>query len=92
MPKVNPEIMVWARETAGLSQKEAARKLGFKNSSRSTAAEKLASIERGEKEPTRPQLVKMAGQYRRTRATGGWTSAPAGGRPNCDSSDSRDGL
>lgn len=69
MPKVNPEIMVWARETAGLSQKEAARKLGFKNSSRSTAAEKLASIERGEKEPTRPQLVKMAGQYRRPLLT-----------------------
>ena len=69
MPKVNPEIMVWARETAGLSQKEAARKLGFKDSSRSTAAEKLASIERGKKEPTRPQLVKMAGQYRRPLLT-----------------------
>ena len=69
MPKVNPTIMVWARETAGLTQEEAARKLGFKDSSRSTAAEKLASIERGKKEPTRPQLVKMAGQYRRPLLT-----------------------
>lgn len=69
MPKVNPEIMVWARETAGLSLEEAAKKLDFRDSSRSTAAEKLASIERGEKEPTRPQLVKMAGQYRRPLLT-----------------------
>lgn len=71
MPKVNPEIMVWARETAGLSLEEAAKKLDFRDSSRSSAVEKLARIERGQKEPTRLQLVKMAGQYRRARATGG---------------------
>ncbi len=69
MPQVNPAIMVWARETAGLSQEEAARKLGFQNSSRSSAVEKLARIERGQKEPSRPQLLKMAGQYRRPLLT-----------------------
>ncbi len=69
MPQVNPAIMVWARETAGLSQEEAARKLGFQDSSRSSAAEKLARIERGQKEPSRPQLLKMAGQYRRPLLT-----------------------
>ena len=79
MPKVNPAIMVWARETAGLTQEEAARKLGFRDSSKSSAVEKLALIERGQKEPSRPKLLTMAGQYRRPlgkRATAGWTSAP----------------
>ncbi|MDE0336362.1 MAG: XRE family transcriptional regulator [Caldilineaceae bacterium] len=61
--------MVWARETAGLSQEEAAKKLGFQDSSRSSAVEKLARIERGQKEPSRPQLLKMAGQYRRPLLT-----------------------
>ena len=69
MPQVNPAIMVWARETAGLSQEEAAKKLGFQDSSISSAAEKLARIERGQKEPSRPQLLKMAGQYRRPLLT-----------------------
>ena len=65
MPGISPEIMVWARETAGLTRQEAARKLGFRDSSRSTAVDKLAAIEYGEKEPSRPQLVKMSGQYHR---------------------------
>ncbi|MXZ21720.1 MAG: ImmA/IrrE family metallo-endopeptidase [Caldilineaceae bacterium SB0665_bin_25] len=69
MPQVNPAIMVWARETAGLSQEEAAKKLGFQDSSRSSAVEKLARIERGQKEPSRTQLVNMAGQYRRPLLT-----------------------
>ena len=69
MPKVNPAIMVWARETAGLTQEEAAKKLGFQDSSRSSAVEKLALIEHGRKEPSRPQLTKMAGQYRRPLLT-----------------------
>ncbi len=62
MPRVNPDIMVWARETAGLTQEEAATKLGFRDSSKSSAVEKLARIERGQKEPSRPQLIKMTGQ------------------------------
>ncbi len=69
MPEVNPEIVVWARETAGLSLEEAARKLNFRNSSKSSAVKKLTLIERGEKKPTRPQLLKMAGQYRRPLLT-----------------------
>ncbi len=69
MPKVNPEILVWARETAGLTQSTAANKLGFQTSGRSSAEEKLAAIESGEKEPSRPQLLKMAVQYRRPLIT-----------------------
>ena len=69
MPRVNPEILVWARETAGLTQEAAARKLGFQDSARSSAVEKLAVIEHGRKEPSRPQILKMAGQYRRPLLT-----------------------
>ena len=69
MPRVNPEIMVWARETAGLTREVAARKLGFQDSGRSSASEKLAAVEYGRKEPSRPQLVKMAGRYHRPLLT-----------------------
>lgn len=69
MPGINPEIMVWARETAGLTRQKAARKLGFQDSSRSSAVDKLAAIEYGEKEPSRPQLVRMADQYHRPLLT-----------------------
>ena len=65
MPEVNPEILVWARETAGLSQETVAKRLGFQDSSASLASEKLAALECGDKEPTRPQIVKMADAYRR---------------------------
>lgn len=69
MPKVNPEILTWARETAGLTREEAARKLGFQDSSRSSSVAKLELLETGEKEPTRTQLAKMADQYRRPLLT-----------------------
>ena len=84
MPGINPEIMVWARETAGLTRQEAARKLGFRDSSRSTAADKLAAIEYGEKEPSRPQLVKMAGQYHRPLLTFYLSKPPAQGARGAD--------
>lgn len=69
MPEVNPEILVWARETAGLAVGEAAHKLGFRDSGVSSATEKLAALEAGDKEPSRAQLVKMADQYRRPLLT-----------------------
>ena len=84
MPKVNPAIMIWARETAGLTQEEAARQLGFQDSPKSTAVEKLARIEQGHKEPTRPQLVKMAGQYRRPLLTFYLSKPPQMGKRGAD--------
>lgn len=69
MPAVNPEILLWARETAGLSREEAAKKLGFQDSSKSSAAQKLELLESGDKEPTRTQLAKMSEQYRRPLVT-----------------------
>ena len=84
MPRVNPAIMIWARETAGLTQEEAARQLGFQNSPRSSAVEKLARIEQGQKEPSRPQLVKMAGQYRRPLLTFYLSKPPQMGKRGVD--------
>ena len=69
MPKVNPEILVWARETAGLTQDEAAKKLGLRDTKRATGVGKLAALERGGSEPTRPQLLRMSQQYRRPLLT-----------------------
>lgn len=62
---INPAILVWARETAGLSMDEAAERLGLSNSTRSTASEKLQALETGQEHPTRNQLVKIASTYRR---------------------------
>lgn len=66
---VNPEILTWARRTAGFDVDAAARKLGFGDSSKSTAAEKLAAMEAGEKQPTRNQLAKFANVYKRPMIT-----------------------
>jgi Zn-dependent peptidase ImmA (M78 family)/transcriptional regulator with XRE-family HTH domain len=65
MPAVNPEILKWARETAGLSLAKAAHAVGIKDARGLTGAERLAAIESGEKEPSRPLLLKMAKKYRR---------------------------
>lgn len=69
MPTVNPEILVWARETAGYNLSEAARKLNLSHGKNATAEEKLAAYEQGEKPPSRPLLVKMSKQYRRPLLT-----------------------
>lgn len=69
MPAINPEILVWARETAGYELSEAARRLGLVDGKAATGEEKLAAYERGEKEPSRPLLLKMSKQYRRPLLT-----------------------
>lgn len=63
MVAVNPDILRWAREAAALDVNDAARKLGFQDSDRSTAAEKLKLLEAGRKEPTQKQLLKMSDKY-----------------------------
>jgi Zn-dependent peptidase ImmA (M78 family) len=65
MPKVNPVVLTWARETAGLSRSDAARALGFKDGKTRTAEGKLADLEAGTQELSRPQLLKMTKVYRR---------------------------
>lgn len=63
MPKVNPQILIWARETAGLSEEEAAKKLGL------SGVDRLLALETGDRDPSRRQLTKMAEKYRRPLLT-----------------------
>jgi Zn-dependent peptidase ImmA (M78 family) len=65
MPKVNHDIMRWARETAGLTVDQAVDKLGINDARGVIASDRLAAIEQGAVEPSRPLLLKMAQQYRR---------------------------
>ena len=63
---INPAILAWARETAGLELDEAADRLGFvKPTKAETAAQRLLAFESGERTPTRNQLLKFASVYRR---------------------------
>ena len=65
MPAVNPEILVWARKTAGLTLQDAVAKVGIRGARGVAAIDRLTALERGEEKPTRPTLLKMAHHYRR---------------------------
>lgn len=69
MPNVNPDILRWARETAGLTLEEAAEKLSVRKARGRSPVDRLIDLEAGDVEPTRPMLVKMAKQYRRPLLT-----------------------
>jgi Zn-dependent peptidase ImmA (M78 family)/DNA-binding XRE family transcriptional regulator len=56
---VKPEILVWARESTGLTQEEAAKKIG------NIKPDRLTRWERGEDSPTINQLRTMAQVYKR---------------------------
>jgi Zn-dependent peptidase ImmA (M78 family) len=66
MPKINPEILRWARERAGLTAEDAAKAIGL---SGAHAVDRLEEMERGEREPTRRQLGEIAKKYRRPLLT-----------------------
>lgn len=66
MPRVNPEILIWAREAAGMSLDDAARAIGLSGADPSA---RLAAMEMGEREPSRRQIAKMAEKYRRPLLT-----------------------
>jgi len=63
---INPEILAWARNTAGLSADEAAHALRFNNTRDRSATERLIALEAGEEEPSRSVLLRMAKAYRRS--------------------------
>lgn len=58
---INPELLVWARETAGYSVDAAATKLGIKR-------EKLVAIELGDPSPSFALLKKASDTYKRPLA------------------------
>ena len=65
MPKVNSEILKWARETAGLTLEEAATKINLQQARGVSAPDRLTALENGKDEPTRSLLTRMEKQYRR---------------------------
>ena len=65
MPRVNGEILKWARETTGLDRVEASRKLGIRSTEGVPDPARLEALELGQSEPSRSLLAKMAKQYRR---------------------------
>jgi Zn-dependent peptidase ImmA (M78 family) len=58
---INPDLLVWARETAGLGVLDAANKVG-------SSLEQLHSWELGSAQPSIPQLRKLAELYKRPLA------------------------
>lgn len=69
MPVVKPDVLKWARETAGLSVEEAAAKIGINNTRSASGPDRLRAMETEENEVSRPVLLKMAKVYRRPLVT-----------------------
>jgi Zn-dependent peptidase ImmA (M78 family) len=66
MPMLNPDILQWARKTAGLSLEEAAHALELKEARGTPGPDRLAALEAGKEEPSRPLLLRMSKAYRRS--------------------------
>ncbi|MGC8549552.1 MAG: XRE family transcriptional regulator [Acidobacteriaceae bacterium] len=63
---LNPQVLAWARDKAGLSAEDAAAALGFKDARDRTALDRLLAIESGREEPSRSVLLNMARKYHRS--------------------------
>jgi Zn-dependent peptidase ImmA (M78 family) len=81
MPKVNPAILAWAREKAGLTAEDAARAIGL---SGDKASERLEEMETGARDPTRRQLLNMSDKYRRPLLTFYLDEPPEAASPTHD--------
>ncbi|CAM3135116.1 HTH cro/C1-type domain-containing protein [Sphingomonas antarctica] len=66
---VNPNILIWARETAGLDLESAARKISLNAARGVSGADRLAAFEAGEGSPSSTLLARMAQQYHRPLLT-----------------------
>lgn len=77
--RVNPDILVWARETAGLEQEEAASRISLGSSNSSSSIERLRELESGQRLPTRKQLEEISKLYRRPLLTFYRSAPPAKG-------------
>ncbi len=63
--QINPAILVWARESAGLDLNDAAKRLALGTSRGESSEQKLLDLESGTRLPTRNQLAQIAKTYRR---------------------------
>jgi Zn-dependent peptidase ImmA (M78 family) len=60
--KLNPQILVWARETLALTRNQAAEKTGI-------SLKRLSQLEQGDRQPTIEELRLLSKEYKRTIAT-----------------------
>lgn len=74
---INPDVLIWARETAGLDLQTAARKIGLNPMRGVSGAERLDALEHGDSSPTAAQLRKMAQYYHRPLLTFYMPKVPA---------------
>lgn len=84
MPKINPDIIKWARETAGFTLEEAVRRLKLKEARGISAIDRLSALETGEHEPTRAMILKMVKQYHRPLLTFYMSTPPIRGNRGQD--------
>lgn len=69
MPQVAPNILTWARETAGLSLEQAVGKLGIRDARGEAAVDRLAAMEAGRSPVSRALLLNFSKVYRRPLLT-----------------------
>lgn len=69
MPRINPDILRWARETAGFDLAPAAEKIGLRDARGVSGAQRLEELEAGKSEPSSALLKRIAAQYRRPLLT-----------------------
>lgn len=69
LDRVNPSVLRWAREVAGLTATEAAERIGLNEAYGMAPEERLLALEAGERQPTRALLNRIAKQYRRPLVT-----------------------
>ena len=84
MPAINPNILEWARESAGLSIEEAVAGLGIKGARGFSPEDRLRRLESGEEEPSRAMLVKMSTRYHRPLLVFYLSDPPAKGERGSD--------
>ncbi|UUL83501.1 ImmA/IrrE family metallo-endopeptidase [Sphingomonas qomolangmaensis] len=77
MSTVNPDILKWARVTAGLDLETAARKISLGDARGTSGADRLAALEAGENAASPALLKRMARQYHRPLLTFYMAEAPA---------------
>lgn len=74
---VNPKILIWARETAGLDLETAARKIALNDARGVRGTDRLTALEAGKGSPTPALLRRMAHQYHRPLLTFYMAQIPA---------------
>lgn len=84
MPRLSPDLLLWARETAGLNLEEAARKLAIRPARGLSGSERLAALEDGTDSPSRSLLRRMAKAYRRSLVLFYMESPPRRGNRGMD--------